>query len=405
MKAIYSLILALLLSLATKADTIPVNGLTIEANGMRGGDKLTRIDMKFMHQMTSDTLSAWDFSKTELLESETETFYNHVDTTTVVENENKENRMYRTDNTHIELQRHFRGGMDIKYPVPERQSYPILCGSAKFDKFFGEGQLGSMSYIKNAGFASLSANKAGDLITPDGDTIKNVMRVRYHRSGTTHIDTDFSRSFRESRDSSLFSNDSICHWLANDSVTHAIDKWQWYARGYRYPVVELRKYRTLLYGITCDSIQLAYYYPLSRQESEIENDALNEYYRENAADGYYMPRAATFGDGFGGGSTNGGNGGNNDGISSTIASSNFMCEVYPTVTTGNVTVRLYTDIKQEAACYLVSSAGVLLWSKNLSLNNGYNETVCPMEYLSSGIYFVLGTNGTDTVATKVIKTE
>ena len=400
MRKIYLVVLMMVIPTLMQADLVPVNGLTIEANGMREGDKLTRIDIPFDNNKTSEMLSVWDFSAVKVAGKEIETYYNELDSITVVENENRENRMYKIDSMSIHMIRHFRGGMDIKYIIPETVKYPIMCGSSKFGKTFGEGKLGSKSYIKNAGYASVSANMVGDLITPDGDSIANVLRLRYHRSGTTHIDEDFSRSFGNSLDSTLFSNDSICHWLATDSVIHTIDKWQWYARGYRYPIIEMRKYKTYYYGITSDSILVAYYYPLSRQETEIENDSINEYYRENGTEGYKLPKSATFS--YKSNGNNAQNGANDD-IGNSITSSQFICDVYPTITTNDVTIRLYTEQKHNAVCYLVSSSGVLLWTKEISMDNGYNELKCPVRQLQYGIYFVVCSDGSCTISTKVIK--
>ena len=391
----------LTLALSVLARETAVNGVTTEANGMRAGDRLSRMNMVFSSKFISDTISIWDFSQMRAVGTETETNYNGKGHD-IVENENRENRLYETDSVSQSLTRHYRGGMDIRYQMPEKIVYPILCGTTKFDKFFGEGKLGSKSYIKNAGYTSVSANMTGDLITPDCDTIKNVLRLRYHRSGTTDIGEDFSCSFENCRDSSLFSNDSISHWLANDSVTHTIDKWLWYARGYRYPVMEMRKYKTYLYSVTSDSILVAYYYPLSRQENEIQNDSINEYYRENATEGYVMPHSTVFGNNIG---NNYSQNGDNDGITNAVTASSFSCEVYPTVTTTNVTIRLYTEQKQEAVCYLVSSSGVLLWTEDVNMDAGYNELACPMEYLSSGVYFVVCSDGNSTISTKIVKTE
>ena len=402
MRTLHVLILIFSVIFTGKSNENLINGLTREANGMRAGDELTRINMSFKSAMTSDTLNKWDFSAIKLNDKETETIYNEIDSNIVVENENRENRMYYIDNRDQNMLRHYRGGMDVKYLISENVKYPILCGTTKYNKFFGEGQIGSASYIKNAGFMSVTADKVGELITPDEDTIKNVMRVHYHRSGTTHIEDSFRRSFTATRDSALFSNDSICHWLANDSVTHTIDKWQWYARGYRYPVVEMRKYKTYFYGAPSDSILMALYYPLNRQVEEVENDTINQYYRENGAEGYNLPSKSTFG---GDSGRNKSQNKDNDDISENLLFSDFSCEVYPSITKSNITIRLYSDSKQNVVCNLISSSGVLLWSNEVKLNMGYNEFTCPMEYLNTGIYFVTCTNGYNTISTKVIKTE
>lgn len=154
-------------------------------------------------------------------------------------------------------------------------------------------------------------------------------------------------------------------------------------------------------ALSSDSIQVAYYYPLSRQETEVENDEINEYYRENSTDGYKLPRPASFGTNpYGNPPQNG----EIDKIGNSLATSKFTCDVYPTITATDVTIRIYIEQKQDAVCYLVSSAGVLLWTDDESRSIGYNQLKCPMEDLPNGVYFVVCSDGFNTITTKVLKT-
>lgn len=398
MKLRYILLGAMIATtIGLKGEDRPVNGLTIDANGIRSGDKLTRVNLNYSDNITSDTLSIWDFSKISIKDSETITNYHNYDKSIVLENENKESRLYSISKSGTQLLRHYRGGLDVKYKLPEKLHYPIMCGSIRQDKFFGEGDLANTSYIKNAGFSIAKIDLTGDLITPDGDTLSNVVRFRYHRSATTHITDNFRSSFTTTQDSSLFSNDSICYWLANDSVTHSIDKWQWYARGYRYPIIEMRKYKTYLYGVPSDSIIIGLYYPIKTQIEEIENDSINEYYRENHIEGYKLPRT-TYGS-----KTN--NYGNVSDSEQKIGNIDVSCLVSPTITSSNVEAMCYTTQKTNAICYISSSAGMLLWSEEIILASGYTSVQIPMWNLPKGIYIVVAEFGGKRFSTKIVKTE
>lgn len=398
MKLRYILFLAMIsTTIGINAEDKPINGLTIDANGMRSEDKLTRVNLSYSDKMTSDTITIWDFSKISLKEEETITNYNNYDTDIILENENKESRLYVISKSGTQLLRHYRGGLDVKYKLSEKLHYPIMCGSIRQDKFFGEGQLSNSSYIKNAGFSIARIDLTGDLITPDGDTLSNVARFRYHRSGTTFIEDNFKKSFTITQDSSLFSNDSICYWLANDSVTHSIDKWQWYARGYRYPIIEMRKYKTYLNGVPNDSIIIGLYYPIKTQIEEIENDSINEYYRENHIEGYKLPKTT-----YGSKSNNYGNKSDSD---KKIGNIDVSCLVSPTITSSNVEAMCYTTQKTNALCYISSSAGMLLWSEEIMLAPGYTTVQIPMWNLPNGIYFVVAEFGGKRFSTKIVKTE
>lgn len=404
MKLRYILISAMVATLGMNAEEKAVNGLTPEANEMRGGDRLTRVDVPFSEKMISDTLNMWDFSGLQLKDTETVTNYNVFDKNRVVENENRENRLYHLDSISRNLTRHYRGGLDIRYFLWEKTHYPIMCGSVRQDKFFGEGRLGGLSYIKNAGFSSVSADMTGDMITPDGDSIADVLRVRYHRSGTTHITNDFSRSFTATRDSALFSNDSIRHWLVCDSVTHTIDKWQWYARGYRYPIMEMRKYKTYYYGVPSDSIVMGLYYPLETQIAEIENDTTNEYYRENEAEGYKLP--------VGRGSANGNNsrntrnsGAGDETLAESLGKTVASCDVYPTKVTDSTTATCMLQESADVSVSLYGANGILLWIHEETLSAGTHDIRSPMGDLPTGVYVVNVIIGNTSFLHKVIKTD
>ncbi|MBQ7941328.1 MAG: hypothetical protein IJ328_02835 [Muribaculaceae bacterium] len=386
------------------AEENTINGVTLEANGMRAGDRLTRINTAFSHQLTSNTLDTWDFSVLQLKDDETVTNYNAFDENRVVENENNENRLYHIDSIGLHLTRHYRGGLDIKYQLWEKIHYPIMCGSVRQDKFFGEGRLGGLSYIKNAGFSSMSADKTGDMITPDGDTIPNVVRVRYHRSGTTHITNDFSSSFTATRDSALFSNDSIRHWLSSDSITHTIDKWQWYARGYRYPIMEMRKYKTYHYGVPSDSVLMSLYYPLEMQIAEIENDLINEYYRENGIEGYKLPAGQGFANGNNSRNTKNNGTGNNPGsIADSFGKTMAACNVSPTKVTESTTVTCILQEPAEVSTSLYGSNGILLWFQSESMTAGTHDVICPMNELPAGVYVINTVIGYSRFVHRIVK--
>lgn len=400
MKLRYILFSAMIATtIGMNAEDIPINGLTIDANGMRSGDKLTRVNLSYSDKMTSDTLSIWDFSKISLKDGETITNYHNFDTDIVLENENKESRLYGISKSGTQLLRHYRGGLDVKYKLSEKLHYPIMCGSIRQDKFFGEGQLANYSYIKNAGFSIARIDLTGDLITPDGDTLSNVARFHYHRSATTHITDNFRQSFTITQDSSLFSNDSICCWLANDSVTHSIDKWMWYARGYRYPIIEMRKYKTYLNGVPNDSIIIGLYYPIKTQIEEIENDSINEYYRENVVEGYKLPVGYSF--------VNGNNSRNSENGGGTLAESlgktSDSCNVYPTKVTDSTTATCMLQETTEVSVSLYGANGILLWIYEATMTTGTHNICCPMGNLPSGVYVVNIVIGNSRFTHRVIK--
>lgn len=156
-----------------------VNGISWEANGMRDRDIITRYKIPFIKEFT-ETKDIWDFSKAEKLEDE-ETFINQTRDSLYIKTASFENRLYKYTKNKLDLIRHYKSGLDILYIIPETRSYPLLCGQSQADSFWGEGNVGYGEYIKNAGFSSSNARTVGSLITPDCDTLRNVLQVLYHR--------------------------------------------------------------------------------------------------------------------------------------------------------------------------------------------------------------------------------
>ena len=93
MRTIYPAILIAIVALTAEADTMPVNGLTMDANGMRAGDKLSREMLSFSPDMLCDTLKSWDFFQVPSEDTVRVTHYNRFGENLVVENENGENRL------------------------------------------------------------------------------------------------------------------------------------------------------------------------------------------------------------------------------------------------------------------------------------------------------------------------
>lgn len=368
-----------------------VNGISWEANGMRDRDIITRYKIPFIKEFT-ETKDIWDFSKAEKLEDE-ETFINQTRDSLYIKTASFENRLYKYTKNKLDLIRHYKSGLDILYIIPETETYPLLCGHAQAGPFWGEGNVGYGEYIKNAGFSSSNAQAVGTLITPDCDTLKNVLQVLRHRSGTTQISNSFDESFYSTKDSLLLSNDSISHWLKNDSITHSIEKWQWYARGYRYPIIEMCKYRIFVHGTPSDSIVAAYYYPTYRQEKEIQNDTINEYYRQNNVFGYEMPvKASHYLE------TNIENITNSKrAITHNKSANNFQIKINDK----HIIITLPSNEKQVGKCRLFSSAGQLLWIGKIG--NCYGNIInCPTSNLISGVYTIVCNIGQNMYSEKII---
>ena len=103
-----------------------VNGLTIEENCMRGGDYLQRIEIPFRHTMLSDTLLLWDFGGMDTNSKIVTTQFYSPECGIIIESENRENHILSIDTISINTYMHYRGGLNLRYYIPETKTYHVL---------------------------------------------------------------------------------------------------------------------------------------------------------------------------------------------------------------------------------------------------------------------------------------
>ena len=114
--------------------------------------------------------------------------------------------------------------------IPESFSY----GDNISGFFYGTGTYCDKQRLLTCGQYTLSADAYGDLLTPDGDTINNVMRIDTRRLRHTEL-LPFNKQLPVY---GVFTNDSIRLCLAKDSMSIEENYYRWYATGYRYPILE-----------------------------------------------------------------------------------------------------------------------------------------------------------------------
>lgn len=143
--------------------------------------------------------------------------------------------------------------------------YPVHYGDSVSGVYCGSGIYSNSIRFVECGWYGSKADSYGTLITPDGDTLRNVLRIQSHRYVINR--------FQSVADSlPVFTPDSISHYIQTGKYVQKVTTTQWYAEGYRYPVVT-----TVLTNVGIDggnSMAAAYYYsPASQLEFD---DEVNE---------------------------------------------------------------------------------------------------------------------------------
>lgn len=403
-------------------DHAPSASITSETNAPRAGDHIEKLLLQPISIRQSGDSLLWDLSSHKT-GKQYEIRYRESPDGKIIEDEGGIVRYYQLLRDTLYLTRHGQPGMSVLYPLPEPvATYPMSYGSSQSGFFYGEGRLGNQTYIRNAGYSTTTVDSRGTLVTPGGDTIKNVLRSHYTRTGTTHTDDNFRQSFMSTRDSSLFLSDSIRHWLSTDSITHRIERWRWYAPGYRYPIAEAEKYKIYYYNTPVDSVNRYYYYRAIDQQYDIEDDYPNEQIRYiNSSGDWYAangipnqsPRSR-FPDSWGGNTSKNNKGpysnrtSTDDSGAETLSGSGTFANypysiVSPTIVTGSTAVRYGTDTISDVSISLHNTAGAIVWQYDSKNESGDYSVTCPMDAFPAGDYLMVTRIGDKVFPAKLIK--
>lgn len=146
---------------------------------------------------------------------------------------------------------------NMKYSEPlKMQAYPFSIGDSCQTSFCARGMYGKKYAVEKKGKILVVADAEGKLLLNASDTLPNVLRVHYS------IDSKFSMS----NDSSF--SDTL------QTKQEKRDIYRWFAKGYRYPILE-----TVTSQILCQEQVVAensYAYLLSPNEQSSLLDCANE---------------------------------------------------------------------------------------------------------------------------------
>lgn len=202
--------------------SLPIGGqnvLTETANMMRGADKLVYRQMDLCYPGGSGDGEVWDFSSVEDTKETTEVsiakdMFSHFHK---VEGEEKYSYLlesgvleqYKTENRLTKIM-YFGKKVVLKYP--------FQYGDSVHSSFVGYGTYCGDHFVKVKGDVVVQADGLGKLILSERDTLDNVLRVYTQTSTSMAIDVNYAEI------DSVYPKQEI------------EDKYEWYCKGFRYPV-------------------------------------------------------------------------------------------------------------------------------------------------------------------------
>lgn len=148
--------------------------------------------------------------------------------------------------------------MDYSLPITS-MVYPMNYGKVVRGFFHGNGRFGHHLQLEEDGTVILTADGSGLLISPDADTLNNVLRVKTSLTSTIGV----TRKSTGESVGTLNRNQIIC---------------EWYSRGYRYPILRSMTDNVSCHGKLLRQVQRSYWMPPAIQT--IISDAINDEIRQ-----------------------------------------------------------------------------------------------------------------------------
>ena len=264
------ILILLLLTLCVASAQSQLDG---ERNLPRAGDDLMKEQVVYCKPGESGENRIWDFSKIELyrdVEENGVAFIVHYftrDDWKIIGAENGKLTFLEIKNDSLLVCGYETSSQLVKYSLHGLLlHFPVVYGDISYGDFFGRGKQHDRLELIVSGEIRTEADATGVLVLPGGDRLTDITRVhirKIERSRYIPITSEFSVS--RSANESYFSNSS------EEVIT--TNTYQWYEKGYRYPVFEtIEKYRDFADGRV-----------ILRQESYLCHPADHAYLSEDTA--------------------------------------------------------------------------------------------------------------------------
>lgn len=279
-------LLFFLLSTLLPLQIFSQHALNRSKNIPRPGDHLLKQKVSYKSPGEKGAEVLWDFSDLKPINDNYELKYRspHSDSDTIIGVGHCTMYYYQSSCDSLFSFGHENPTTYIEYTQFETLLvFPFPYGRSITSYFGGKGCYCKRLYIDIYGKSVVTADAFGMMILPNGDTLQHVLRIHTSKLileqihpqsnhttlpiGTAKIPTCYS--------------DSINKYLANDSTYLQIDKWDWYAEGYRYPIFESINSTICKSNKKYPYPSISFYYPPYEQYYGLHADSENQSTRDN----------------------------------------------------------------------------------------------------------------------------
>lgn len=248
----------------------------------RSGDLLHKVQLEYTTSGLNGLGVIWDFSKLKVSDNSYKvSYFGKIDSVLCL-SESRTQFKYWLSADSLFLVGYENATVRIKNKLPALVfHYPFAYGDSIGAYFYGEGSYSHSLGITSYGFTSTVADGLGALLLPEGDTLRQVLRIRQCQYIDQVYYTDIQNANLYS-DSVSCMSDTVQMWLKRNPATWHVVHCQWYAPGYRYPVFETFENSIYKSGSLYKHFNTAYYYPPAEQ-LYLENDPDNQVIRDRIA--------------------------------------------------------------------------------------------------------------------------
>ena len=353
--------------------------LKSELNLPRAGDELVKKQVVYCESGGSGENQTWDFSRRATINDKYIAGYygNGNEWVTGVENETLRHYCFSGDSL---LCTGYENPMTlVKYAQPQLLLlFPVKYGSSSQGDYNGRGKFCDRLELTLRGNVSTKADGWGQLILPEGDTLKNVLRVHTAIKSTQQtvpLSPGFDIHARIDEKKEMQPEKAEA---GNDMAVIVENIYRWYSGGCRYPVFETLEMRMEHEDCVVIGQRSSFVYHPYEQEYYQADDSGNRLIIEKSLQQFHAPELPG-------------------------TDMQLLYRIYPNPVSDCLQVTINPEENTGVILSLYDMHGRMLHQLQVKEAKGSHTETIDMKPLAKGNYLLRIQTGNDTVNEKIIK--
>jgi len=251
--------------------------VNLKHNAARPGDEIIKQQVEYKDPGRSGEKVLWEFSKLTPFDNEYTLSYSSTENNSLITGTEHYTRYYyKYANDSLLLVSYENPTTTMDYSQPELLlKFPLQYNDSLKNYYYAEGRYSERKIIELLGNTHTKADAYGMMILPNQDTIKNVLRIKSIKRLSEKTSPINLLLYNDSTNKRrTLSKDSINYFLDTDSIILEVETYKWYQKGYRYPIFEAIKSKTIKYGEDNEFFSTAFYYP-PEEHTYLDDDEEN----------------------------------------------------------------------------------------------------------------------------------